>query len=342
MTPREVLIAACSKDKNAPYAPLAFITTGVTVDMMESSGAYWPEAHLNPELMARLGAMGYEKYGVPCLKLPFDASVEAGILGARVEYGNIDTFPQIAPSRTVTDASKLEIPNDLEDAGRIPVVLEAIRIQKKNYPDIPIVCHTMGPFATASLIFGFGKLLEWMVLDDENYPAIMEKLTDFSQRYSRLIEKAGADIIQFGEAASSCEVIGSETYEYKVAPYHSLLPGALGIPSVLHICGDITPCMHCLPGTGMDAISYDWKVSNKYAKSLLEGKVKTIGNIDPLGVLLNGTPDTVRSAVFAAMEEGVDVLAPGCCLPPRMPAENIKALVDAHREYLRQKCITVV
>lgn len=339
MTARDVLVAACSKNQVAPYTPLAFITTAVTVNMMEKCGVYWPEAHTNPEQMAKLGAMGYELYGVPCLKIPFDAGIEAGVLGARVELGNIDTFPQIAHSRTITDASKLILPADLADAGRIPVVLEAIKIQKKNYPDIPIIAHTMGPFSMMSLIFSFGTLLEWVALDDPNYPAAMEKCTEFSKRYSSMLVEAGADIIQFGEAASSCEVIGADTYKNYVAPYHSQLANRLAAPAVLHICGNITPCLSTLPDVGMDGISYDYKVSNTYAKQVLGGKVKTVGNIDPLGILLNGTPEQVHDAVYAAMDSGVDVLSPGCCLPPRMPHENILALAESYRDYMYAKGI---
>lgn len=341
MTAREVLIASCTKGKTAPYIPLAFITTAVTVKMMEKSGVYWPDAHLKPEKMAKLGAMGYEQYGVPCLKIPFDAAVEAGVLGGRVEYGNIDTFPGISPSRTVLTADDLVIPSDLADAGRIPIVLEAIKIQRKSYPEIPIVVHTMGPFAMLSLVFGYGKLLEWVVTDDPNYEAAMEKSTELSKRYSNLIEAAGADIIQFGEAAASCEVIGVNTYVDCVAPYHKKLAEHLSVPTVLHICGDITPCLYALPDVGMDAISYDYKVNNTNAKKVLDGRVKTIGNIDPLGVLLNGNPDTVNAAVRAALDEGVDVLAPGCCLPPRMPEENLIALIETHREYMKSKGITL-
>ena len=107
------------------------------------------------------------------------------------------------------------------------------------------------------------------------------------------------------------------------------------------MCGDITPSLAYLPDVGLDAISYDYKVNNTYARSALGGKVKTIGNIDPLGVLLNGDPDTVHKAVFNTLNEGVDVLAPGCCLPPRMPPENITAMVSAHREFFEGKGIVL-
>ena len=341
MSARDVLKAACSSKQTAPYAPIAFITTAVTVDMMKKAEVYWPEAHQNAEYMARLGAMGHELYGVPCLKVPFDAAVEAGALGAHVEYGTIDTFPQIKPSEKVTDAKELTIPHDLADTGRLPVVLEAIRILRKRYPELPVVAHTMGPFAIMSLLFGFGRLLEWVVLDDPNYPEAMEKCTEFSKRYSMMLAEAGADIVQFGEAAASCEVIGARTYEKHVAPYHQQLAGRLPVPVVLHMCGDITACLEKLPGVGMDGISYDFKVSTPYARQMLQGKVKTIGNIDPLGVLLNGNPETVRRAVFKAMEEGIDVLSSGCTLPPRMPEENLIAMVQAHSEYLRSKGISL-
>ncbi len=340
MTAREVLKKACKKGETAPYQPLCFITTALTVKMMEHAGVFLPDAHLDPEKMAVLGSMAYEMYGAPCLKIPFDATVEAGAFGATVTYGNNEIFPQVRASGYLDDADRLVLPSDTADAGRVPVVLEAIRILRRRYPKLPVIVHTMGPFATMSLLFGFGRMLEWMMDEDPNYAKAMEKTTEFSKSYSRLIEEAGADIILYGEAAASCEVIGAGSYDRWAAPYHKELSDRLSIPVVLHMCGDITPCVAGLPeNTGMDGISYDFKVKNTYAKEALRGKMKAVGNLDPIGRLLNGTPDTVREAVHAALRDGVDVLAAGCTLPPKMPEENLRAMIEAHREYLEEKGI---
>ncbi len=53
MTPKERLLAVLSGKKVDRVVVAQPLQTG-TVEFMGSSGAFWPEAHRNPELMARL------------------------------------------------------------------------------------------------------------------------------------------------------------------------------------------------------------------------------------------------------------------------------------------------
>jgi [methyl-Co(III) methanol-specific corrinoid protein]:coenzyme M methyltransferase len=49
--------------------------------------------------------------------------------------------------------------------------------------------------------------------------------------------------------------------------------------------------------------------------------------------LLPGPVDKIKAEAKQALEEGVDVLAPGCGIAPMTPLENIKAMVAARDEY---------
>ncbi len=67
------------------------------------------------------------------------------------------------------------------------------------------------------------------------------------------------------------------------------------------------------------------------------GKTALVGNIDPAGVLMNGTPEMVERACVEAMNtgglEGAFVLAPGCDVPPTCSGENIKAMIDSTKSH---------
>ena len=58
----------------------------MNVDMQTATGIFWPDAHKDPELMAKLAIAGYEIGGIECVKLPFHNIVEAEALGCKTRY----------------------------------------------------------------------------------------------------------------------------------------------------------------------------------------------------------------------------------------------------------------
>ena len=73
------------------------------------------------------------------------------------------------------------------------------------------------------------------------------------------------------------------------------------------------------------------------AKREVGDRVCIIGNIDPVGTLLLGTPEKVleesRRCIADAGQRGGFVLAPGCGVPPNSPPENLEAMSDAVERY---------
>ena len=90
---------------------------------------------------------------------------------------------------------------------------------------------------------------------------------------------------------------------------------------------------------GMDLflLELDYKVNMPRVKELVRGQATVLGPIDPSGVMALGTPamvtDAAREAIEVLGEGGGLILGPGCALPPKTPAENIHALMEAAREF---------
>jgi uroporphyrinogen decarboxylase len=65
--------------------------------------------------------------------------------------------------------------------------------------------------------------------------------------------------------------------------------------------------------------------------------IPVMGNVDPAGVLRQGTPETVREATISVMERCCShknfVISSGCDIPPATPWENIDAFFAAVEEY---------
>jgi [methyl-Co(III) methanol-specific corrinoid protein]:coenzyme M methyltransferase len=63
------------------------------------------------------------------------------------------------------------------------------------------------------------------------------------------------------------------------------------------------------------------------------GDVKILGNVSSKETLLFGTPEKVKAEAKKAIEAGVDLLEPGCGIAPPTPLANVKAFVEAAKEF---------
>jgi len=105
---------------------------------------------------------------------------------------------------------------------------------------------------------------------------------------------------------------------------------------ILHMCGDAVAVLDPLADAGFDGISIEEKVSVSFAKELVGNRVRLIGNVSPSETLLTKGPETVMIEATACLEDGIDILVPGCGLAPHTPLENIKALLKARDIYFSQ------
>lgn len=108
------------------------------------------------------------------------------------------------------------------------------------------------------------------------------------------------------------------------------------VPAFIHICGNTLDTMKMLPDTGADCLSFDHAVDPEKA-SRNAGGIALMGNIDPVRVVMSGTPQDVRDESYrvidAAGREGGPILAPGCETPISSPDENVIAMGNAGRDY---------
>jgi [methyl-Co(III) methanol-specific corrinoid protein]:coenzyme M methyltransferase len=330
MNPIDRLIRALTHQK-VDHPPVTGLMTAVTVEMMDIAGVKWPEAHHEPGMMVRLAASAHEICDLESMKLPFDMTVEVGALGAMIDYGTRNILPQVK-GHLYDDPGEFVIGEDFMTRGRVPVVLEAIRLAKKKYGDnIPVVSSIVGPLTLSAMLFGFESLFYWMLVETEKYANALERVTSLCITYAKEQFKAGSHIVQIGEASSSGDLISSEQYGKFVAPYQKRLCQAIDAPMVVHICGNITGHLKYIAGTGMRGISFDQKTDVAEALKQLKGRVALIGYV-PTALLLDGTPDEVYVFSKECIKAGVDVLNAGCAWPADIPNENVKAMVRAAKE----------
>jgi [methyl-Co(III) methanol-specific corrinoid protein]:coenzyme M methyltransferase len=327
MTPIERLLQVVNQQP-VDRAPVIGLTSVVTVALMQAAGTRWPDAHHDPEGMVRAGGAAHDQLGLESVKLPFDMAVEAGALGASIDYGSAATLPKILTPR-FESPDQFVVPDDILDRGRFPVVLEAVRLARKRYQDAaPVITSALGPFTLSGCLFGVETLLIWMIEEPEKVHAAMAAATPLIGRYLRAQYEAGAHVVQIGEPTASGDLISPAQYREFVAPYHQRLVEGLGRPLLTHICGNITRQLPHLAAVGFRGVSFDAKTDVQAARTNLKGKVALIGYV-PTSLLLEGSPAAVRDASLQCLAEGVDALNAGCAVPADTPLDNIRAMIGA-------------
>jgi uroporphyrinogen decarboxylase len=105
-----------------------------------------------------------------------------------------------------------------------------------------------------------------------------------------------------------------------------------GVYTWLHICGNTTDKLESIADTGASCFSLDYKVNLAVAKEKVGGRMTLAGNIDPVSILNQKGPDEVRASgqacIAAAAAGGGFILTSGCDLPPTIPLDNIRAMLD--------------
>ena len=316
--------------------PVVSATSVAAEDFMRASNAWWPDAHRDPQKMAKLGSAAHKIAGLESVNVPFCLTVEIEALGCQVSLhkrGEKLKWPSVI-SNPAKEPTNLKISEDLAERGRIPAVLEAIRLLKEEIgEEASVVSYVAGPLTMAGYLVGHDELLMMSLTDPKKAKAFLEMASRVAAHYGALLKEAGADVITVQEPSACCDVISPSMFDDHVKPSLRRLVAQLQPPRILHICGTVRPILRSMAECGAEALSVDERVDVAEAKKALGPKPTIVGNIAPISVLFKGTPKEVERTVIEAIEAGVDMVAPGCDLWPYTPAENVKTMVETVKKH---------
>ena len=134
MNPYERLTAILSGKKDAvDRIPCINSVSVSTIEFMKTYDAYWPVAHKDPVKMAKLASAAHRLCNLENVSVPFCMTVEAEVLGAKIDFHEDKIkWPSVRQFK-VKDISDLKFPEDISEAGRIPVITKAIKILKEEF-----------------------------------------------------------------------------------------------------------------------------------------------------------------------------------------------------------------
>lgn len=324
MKPREIFLRALSREAT-PRPATGSATSVVTVDLMDKVGAHFPEAHRDPESMARLAAAGCTEIGFDNVMPLFAVCHESAAMGVPVDWGRVDVMPTCRkPPYAIGD--EIAIPDDLLTRETCAVPLEALRLLKARLgEEVAVVGKVFGPWTLGYHMFGVEEFLVNTLLAPDAVKRAMATLKEVTVRFGTAQVEAGADALCLGDHATR-DVCSPGAYDEFLFEIHQELAARLPCPVILHICGDTSDRIPRLRETGFDCFHFDSKVPTAVARELAGEALALMGGTSNFDVIRTGTPERIREDVREKVEQRVDIIGPECAVPLDAPFENLRML----------------
>jgi [methyl-Co(III) methanol-specific corrinoid protein]:coenzyme M methyltransferase len=334
MTPKERVMRVFNNEK-PDHMPCFCVNGTPTYDQMEKVHAYWPEGHERAEDMAKLALAAYSILGFDAVRAPFCQTFEAEALGCKVKRGGKENIPGIdhPPPYKLDDVPTF--PDDFLQRGRIPQLIEAIRIMKQEVGDkVAIIGGIIGPFTIAGAMLDAVPILKASFRSPDKLHPFLEVAEKAGTMLGKALIEAGADLIAVEDMQASPDLIAPHTYRDLELEYQRKQVEALDVPVILHICGNVDRIIDFMYQTGCAAISLEPKSDTRKARTVVGRTGVLIGGVDAATTLFMKSPEEVREASREQIEMGLDILAPGCAIAPGTPTENLQAMVEVAKEYV--------
>lgn len=257
---------------------------------------------------------------------------EAADTGLEVEFP-ADNLP-LSKKPLITQPEQLnKIHFPVQNFGpRMIDRLEGIRWMREKVGDnVPVMGWVEGALAEATDLRGITQLMKDFKQRPDWLKELLEKCVEVEIAFACAQIDAGAHIIGLGDAVAS--LISPGMYREFALPYEQRIFETVrskGGIARLHICGNTTHLLKDMAQSGAQIVDIDSMVDFRQATRDMHG-LAICGNINPVAVFLQGTPEQVRAAVLENASAGYPlwISAAGCEIPDETPEENLHAQTRA-------------
>ncbi|MBS1452259.1 MAG: methylcobamide--CoM methyltransferase [Lentisphaeria bacterium] len=261
-----------------------------------------------------------------------DLSVEAEAFGSPIRYSeheNPTVTDRIVADRNEIDA--LAVPE--VGAARTAEVLKCAKLCAANL-DRPVFGGMIGPFSLAGRLADMTEIMIMAAVEPEAAHALLDKTASFLAGYAEAIKATGVNGIVIAEPAAgllSPDMCRDFATDYVRRIVERVQDDNFMV--ILHNCGRTEQQIPALLSTGAMALHLGNAVSIPEILPQMPEKTLLMGNIDPVGMFKNATPEEIyrKTAELLEATKGYRnfVLSSGCDVPPGVSMENIRAFYRA-------------
>lgn len=273
-----------------------------------------------------------ERFNASIVSAISDPCVEASDLGCECDFPeNAPPAVREAKARLVEKSGLTALrPISPEDGPRMSNRIRAVAGLRQAVADDRMVEGWVeGPCAEAADLRGLNRLMLDFYDDPSFVGDLMDLATEQAVRFAQAQVKVGADIVGIGDAASS--LIGGALYRTFVLPRTARIVNAIhaaGAAVRLHICGTIIDLLGSIASLPIDQLDVDSMNDMEAVRRSVS--VTLCGNLDPVRVVRDGNPRSIRHALANCRRaSGVRyIVGAGCEIPRDTPAEHLAAMAE--------------
>jgi MtaA/CmuA family methyltransferase len=326
LTPRQIFLRSLKRE-DVPRPATGSATSVVTLDLMEETHVYFPEAHLDPVKMANLAAAGHTVIGFDNVMPLFSVWHESAALGCPVDWGQRNRMPDCRGGIYSID-QPISIPRNFLIGKECQIPLKAIQRLKREFGNqVAVVGKVFGPWTLGYHLFGVEEFLINTLLK----PAAVKRALDILKVVTILFAQAqidaGADALCLADHATR-DLCSPDAYREFLLEIHRELNERIPCPLILHICGDTSDRICFIKKTGIDCFHFDSKVPAISARQLAGPSLSLMGGTSNIQVIRNGRDRDIRDDVREKISANIQVLGPECAVPLDASYRSMQVLVQ--------------
>ncbi|MCX7974507.1 MAG: uroporphyrinogen decarboxylase family protein [Candidatus Aminicenantes bacterium] len=206
--------------------------------------------------------------------------------------------------------------------------------------------EVFSPFSQLLELLGYEAGFLAMKREPAKFKECLKALTRGTITYGLGLAACGVDAILISSAFAGGQFISLKHYQEFVLPYEKMviqgIKAEYDLPIYTHTCGKIGDRLELIAETGTNGIdTLDppplGNVDLAEAKKRVGNRLFLKGNVDPVNIILKGTPEIVfeqaTKCLAAAKEGGGYILSTACSVPPHAPPQNIMMLFAATEQF---------
>lgn len=265
-------------------------------------------------------------------------------LGTKLAYPKKSVSYILTPAlSSLSDVENMDLV-DVEKDGRFPILIEAFERLIQRFGEERIIGSGLaGPLTTAAGLIRTEDLLRATVKDKEGLHRLLQYSTDCVVRCCEDMNRKLGIRFMLSEPIASRDLLSKKQSNEFFLPYLEQTVQRLdrfqGSTS-LHICGGTKDRWKEVVDAGISGFWVDNCESLRELKEAHGGQIAISGNLAPVDILRDGTPEDIAENVRECIAQAGDNpcgynLCPGCTTPVGTSKRNLAAFMEAAAFYGR-------
>jgi uroporphyrinogen-III decarboxylase len=303
---------------------------------------YYEDAALKMRVQTSFQEQFPEAVLLPGVWADYGALCEPSAFGCPIVWPESGMPTALPVLRSLSEVQTLKVPDPATD-GLMPKALAEYRyfweqlkpeaIERYGYLDG--VAASFGPVELAAVLLGHANFFLSLRREPSKLHALLEITTEAVLRWLRAHEAVNGPLKQIALADHVPGQIRPEDFEEFFLPYTNRVPEAFPAATVLYHNEYPIPYLPLLSKLKASLFHFGGSIRN--ARQALGGTMLLMGNLDPVGLLLRGTPEEVAAkAAECLAEAGSDesfLLSSAGGLAPGTPVPNLRAMAEALQQW---------